>query len=170
MKSFVLLIASTVGLFAQAHENMARFQPNFDDLKAALGLTDDQITKLREMQQEKMAATQAFYTKMADKQKELNQLMESGSSDAARIGQIMLDLQQMRKQPAPGLGDVHEKAVATLTDDQKVKLEKLEEAQKLRSAVDQATQLALLNMPAQARPVVGPGAVAPKAAKPAAQK
>lgn len=164
MRLTLALLISASGLFAQmqmpggmpgGQPNFQRYQPNYDDVKAALGLSEEQVTKLKQFQQDKMAATQAFYSKMADKQKELNQLLESNSTDAARIGQLMLELQQLRKQPAPGGADIHEKAVEVLTAPQKVKLEKLEEALKMRSAVDQATQLALLN----ALPPVAPSPV-----------
>jgi Spy/CpxP family protein refolding chaperone len=140
--------------------------PTFDDVKADLGLTDDQLAKLRQLQTDKMTATQAFYSKMSEKQKELNQLLESNSGDAAKIGQAMLDLQQLRKQPPPGAGDIHEKALTVLDASQKAKLEKLEEAQKLRSAVDQALQLGLLNPPPPPAPKMPPAAAAAPA-KPA---
>lgn len=126
---------------------LQRYQPNFDEIKTTLGLSEEQITQLKNLQQEKVTATQAFYTKMADKQKELNALLESNSADAAKVGQLMLELQQLRKQPAPSGTDVHDKAIAVLSADQKEKLSKIEEAQKLRSTVDQALQLGLLNPP-----------------------
>jgi Spy/CpxP family protein refolding chaperone len=168
MKPLTIFLISATGLLAQTMGGppQQRFQPTFDDVKTTLGLTDDQLAKLRQLQQDKMAATQAFYSKMADKQKELNLLLESGSSDPAKVGQAMLDLQTLRKQPPPGAaGDIHEKALAVLDAGQRAKLEKLEEAQKLRSSVDQALQLALLNPPPPPAPkaMAAPGAiVAPK--------
>jgi hypothetical protein len=83
--------------------------------------------------------------------------MESGSADPAKVGTLMLELQTLRKQPAPGGSDVHEKAVGILTAEQKMKLAKLEEALKMRNAADQATQLALLTPPPPA-PKPMPGA------------
>lgn len=145
--------------------NMVRYQPTYDDVKATLGLSDEQLSKLKQMQQDKMTATQNFYTKMADKQKELNALLESNSGDATKVGQLMLDLQQLRKQQPPGMGDIHEHAVEVLTADQKRKLERLEEAQKMRASVDQALQLGLLSPPppppVTGRPVTQPGNIQP---------
>lgn len=144
---FVLIAAGTVfGQMPGAAANV-RNQQTYDELRASLGLTDEQLTKLKEMQQEKMTATQAFYGKMADKQKELSAALDASPSDPAKVGQLMLELQQLRKQPPPSGADVHERALALLTADQKEKLAKLEEAQKLRPASDQAVQLALLSPP-----------------------
>lgn len=161
MRFTLALLISATGLFAQMQmpggiPGGQRYQPNYDDVKATLGLTDEQLAQLKQFQQDKMAATQAFYSKMSDKQKELNQLLEQNSSDAAKIGTLMLELQQLRKQPAPGGMDLHEKAVGILTVPQKMKLERLEEAMKMRNAVDQATQLALLTPPPPApKPPMG---------------
>ncbi len=134
-----------------------RYQPNYDEVKAVLGLTDDQLAKLKQFQQDKMAATQSFYAKMSDKQKELNLLLESNSADPTKIGTLMLELQTLRKQPAPGGSDVHEKAIESLSAEQKMKLGKLEEALKMRNAADQATQLGLLLPPPPAPRPAGAG-------------
>jgi Spy/CpxP family protein refolding chaperone len=172
MKQLTILLISATGLLAQmppmgGQMGGPRYQPTFDDVKATLGLTDDQVAKLKQLQQDKTAATQAFYGKMSEKQKELNQLLESNSADAAKVGQVMLELQQLRKQPPPGAGDTHEKALALLDAGQQSKLEKLQEALKLRNAVDQALQLALLNPPPPAAPKPMTVPVTPPAAKPA---
>ncbi len=151
MRTVIVLLAAAASMFAQAvpggpaSPNYVRYQPTYDEVKGVLNLTDDQIAQLKQMQQDKMASTQAFYTKMADKQKELNKLLEDNSSDPAKVGQLMLELQQLRKQPPPGGTDVHDKAVAVLNHDQKLKLARMEEAQKMRGAVDQAMQLGLLS-------------------------
>jgi Spy/CpxP family protein refolding chaperone len=152
MRLTIALLISATGLFAQMQmpggmPGGRGYQPTYDDVKATLGLTDDQLAQLKQLQTDKMAATQAFYGKMSEKQKELNQLLESNSADAAQIGKLMLELQQLRKQPAPGGTDIHEKAVAILSPEQKMKLGKLEDALKMRGAADQATQLALLTPP-----------------------
>jgi Spy/CpxP family protein refolding chaperone len=163
MRTIVIFVLSTAALCAQglggpASPNYQRYQPTYDDVKSALGLTDDQLNTLKKLQQDKMTATQAFYSKMADKQKELNGLLESNSKDAAKVGELMLELQTLRKQPPPAGTDSHEKAVEVLNADQKQKLKKIEEAQKLRGAVDQALQLALINPPPAPATAGKPGA------------
>ncbi len=153
MRFLIVSFLSGVALMAQspAQPSHLRYQPTYDEVKSALGLTEDEISKLKQMQQERQTATQAFYTKMADKQKELNQLLESSSADAAHVGQLMIDLQQLRKQQPPPVTDIHDKAVALLTSEQKEKLARIEDAQKLRGAVDQALQLGLITpLPAPA--------------------
>ena len=167
MRLTLALLISATGLFAQMQmpggmPGGQRYQPNYDDVKSVLGLTDEQITQLKQFQQDKMAATQAFYAKMSEKQKDLNQLLESNSTDATQIGKLMLELTQLRKQPAPGGVDIHEKAVGILSAEQKAKLAKLDEALKMRGAADQATQLALLNPPPPApKPMPMPGGMSP---------
>jgi len=167
MRLTIALLISATGLFAQMQmpggmPGGRAYQPTYDDVKATLGLTDEQLTQLKQFQQDKMAATQAFYSKMSEKQKELNALMENNSTDAEHVGKLMLELQQLRKQPAPGGSDIHEKAVGILKPEQKEKLAKLEEALKLRSAAEQATQLALLTPPPPT-PKPGPGMQPPMA-------
>jgi Spy/CpxP family protein refolding chaperone len=161
MRPLLVLVISSVTLLAQAGgpaaPNYQRYQPTYDDVKSALGLSDEQVASLKKMQQDKMTATQAFYSKMADKQKELNGLLESNTADASKVGQLMLELQQLRKQPPPAGMDIHDRAVAVLNAEQKAKLKRIEDAQKLRAAVDQALQLALINPP----PAPPAGAKAP---------
>ena len=171
MRLTIALLISATGMFAQMQmpggmpgagmPGGRGYQANYDDVKATLGLTDDQLAQLKQLQQDKMSATQAFYGKMSEKQKELNQLLEANSTDAAQIGKLMLELQQLRKQPAPGGSDIHEKAVGILTPDQKTKLEKLQDAIKMRGAADQATQLALLNAPPPSPKIAAAGGMQP---------
>ena len=141
----------------------ARYQQSYDDLKAALNLSDEQVTQLKQLQTDKMTATQAFYAKMAEKQKELTAAVDSSSADPATVGKLMLELQQLRKEP-PATGDVHEKAMAVLKPEQRMKLATLEAAQKMRGAVDQATGLGLLTPPAPPAPRMSPGAASPGSA------
>ena len=172
MRFLLILLTSAAALSQQAASAQmmpggggpggARYQQSYDDVKAALNLTDEQVTQLKQLQTDKMANTQAFYAKMADKQKELNAALEATTSDPTAVGRLELELQQLRKQPQTAT-DVHEKAMAILKPEQKAKLEKLEEAQKMRTAVDQATGLALLTPAAPAprgMPAGAPGAPA----------
>ncbi len=130
-------------------------------------MRDDQLAKLKQLQQDKLTATQNFYSKMAEKQKELNGLLEANSKDAAKVGQLMLDLQQLRKQPPPAGMDVHEHAMGVLDADQKQKLKKIEDAMKFRSAADQALQLGLVDPPPAPTAKPPAGVMHPMSASPA---
>ncbi|MEJ7609049.1 MAG: hypothetical protein WKF37_22945 [Bryobacteraceae bacterium] len=75
----------------------------FDEVKQVLTLTDTQIEQLRQIMVERDRATQAQYGQLNDKQRELTTLLESGSTDALKIGQLTLEIQALRKRiPAPG--------------------------------------------------------------------
>jgi len=168
MKPSIVLFVLAAGMTAQVvvpppQTVPGRFQANFDDLKNALGLTDQQVAELQKIQQEKTAATSAYFVKLQEKRKELSQTLESGSPDPTKVGQSLIEIQQMQKQGQPQALDVHDKAVAVLNADQKLKLAKLEEALKARPAVDEAIQVFLLNPPPPAsRPVPGGAGAMPR--------
>ena len=150
MRTFCLVLFSAVGLFAQVPVNsqVPRYQPNYEALKSVVNLTDEQIAQLRKFQQDRMTAAQALYQQIGQKQNVLNQMLEAGSSDATTLGNLMIDISILRKQTSPGnSASIHEQALGVLTDDQKSKLQGLQDSLKLREAGDQALSLNLLEMP-----------------------
>jgi Spy/CpxP family protein refolding chaperone len=158
MRIFVLLAAVSGIMLAQGGPMMPtlpiHIQSNYDELKSVLNLTDQQITQLKQLQQERTQATQAAYQQIAQKQKALNDLLSSGSTDAMAIGRLEIEIQNTRKQAPPGGASVRDQALAVLTADQKAKLATLQEALKLRTAADQAVGLNLLDYPQmQPRPL-----------------
>lgn len=167
-----LLLPALLKAQTAAVPNHIRYTPTYDEVRSDLGLSDAQLNDLRQMQQDRMSASQVFYQKMGDKQKELNSLLENKSTDATRIGQAMLDLQTLRRLPPPAMDDMHDRAVTLLTPQQNAKLKVLEESLALRPAADQAIQLGLLSAPPMAprvmpvpqpTEVTGPGKMAPMA-------
>ena len=153
MRTFCLVLLSAVGLFAQGPVNsqVPRYQPNYDALKSVVDLTDEQIAQLRKFQQDRMTASQALYQQIGQKQNVLNQMLEAGSPDATTVGNLTIEISTLRKQTNPGnAASIHQQALGVLTDDQKSKLQGLQDSLKLREAGDQALSLNLLEMPSNA--------------------
>jgi len=122
-------------------------------LKEALGLTDDQVSRLQALRKEQADANTASFQSIRDKQKLLDDTLKAGGGSAAALGQLLLDIDAARR----GVQDVDKKyhtlALAVLTADQNTKLAQLEAALKLQPAAQQAIGLNLI----QGTAVPGPG-------------
>ncbi|MCS6953451.1 MAG: Spy/CpxP family protein refolding chaperone [Bryobacterales bacterium] len=119
--------------------------PDFSELKTFLGLTDAQLTQLRDLRTQERQALRSVADQIAEKQGALRQALEAGSTDALRLGQLLVDIQNLRKQIEATNQTYRAQAVALLTADQKTKLAQLEAAAKLAPAIRQATALNLLD-------------------------
>jgi len=126
--------------------------PPVDELKAYLNLTDSQIQSIQQVQQQALSSQQTVFTQIRDKHQALRDLLEKGTSDAAAVGKLILDIRALQKQIEQAMTASRSQAVSFLTADQKTKLAALEQAAKLRPAIEQATRLGLLEAPAP-----GPG-------------
>ena len=128
-------------------------QPVYTQLKAFLNLTDVQVQSLIQIQTNRTAAQQAIYKQINDKQTQLNQLLSQGTSDALTVGQLELDINNLRKQlPLPN-STFRASALAVLTPDQTAKLADLVRALQLQQPAWQATTLDLIDSPAPSTPV-----------------
>jgi Spy/CpxP family protein refolding chaperone len=125
------------------------YQPAFEDLKQALGLTDAQLQQLQALQRTKQMASQAIYQQIGAKQKQLNDMLNSDKPDAQTLGQLEIDMANLRKQTM-GTASVKDQALAILTDAQKAKLADLQNAMKLQRAAGEALGLGLIDPPPQA--------------------
>lgn len=121
-------------------------QPRLAEIKAYLSLTDSQVQALQQLQKQESDSVRPIFTQMQQKQEALHDAL-SKSKDAASIGQMMLDIEVLRKQIQDINKKSHDQAVISLTADQKNKLAKLEEATKLQSTIHQAVGLSLLDLP-----------------------
>lgn len=133
-------------------------QPKFDELKAYLGLQDAQITQIQQIQKQAMESARTVMTQIQDKEKALRDLLTKGTTDAAGVGKLVLEIDTLRKQLQKSRDTAHQAAVAVLFADQKTKLSALEAAAKLAPAIAQAHALALLTPPAEGQGGFGPGA------------
>ena len=155
MLKTALLMFSTLILAAQPPGGPMRPggppQPPAAEVKAALGLTDQQVSQLTQVQRDRMQAQRPTFERIGEKQKSLNEMLEKGGADPTAVGRLILDIQDLRKQAPENDKRYREQALQILTPEQKTKLKSLEDALKLRPAADQAIGLNLLQPPA------GPG-------------
>lgn len=125
----------------------------FDQLKAYLTLTDAQVTQLKSVIEARANAAKPVLEQIREKQKALNEEMKKDSPSAITVGQLMVDIKNLREQIRPSNG-ANADALAVLNDAQKAKLKDLEAAQALMPAVRQAELTGLIARP---EPVAGSG-------------
>jgi Spy/CpxP family protein refolding chaperone len=123
------------------------FQPRTDEVKAYLGLTDAQVQALQDLRKQERDAIQPIFQQVHDKQLSLREQLRNGSTDAAALGTLLLDIENLQKQVTQVRASFHDKAVNSLTDVQKNKLSALEEAMKLEPVNREAMALNLLAPP-----------------------
>ncbi|MGD0361599.1 MAG: Spy/CpxP family protein refolding chaperone [Bryobacteraceae bacterium] len=123
-------------------------------LQTYLNLTAAQITSLKQVRQEEMAALKPIYQQIGPLRQSLRTEEQSASADAAAIGKLVLSIQALEQQAAPIRTNYQQQAVAVLTPAQKSQLAALESAAALMPAVHEAAALNLLTPPAGGE---GPG-------------
>ena len=136
-------------------------QPVYAQLKAYLNLTDTQVQNLLSIQASRNNAQQAIYKQIADKQTQLNTLLSQGTTDALTVGQLEIDINNLRKElPLPN-SPYRTQALAVLTPDQVAKLPGLVTALQLQTTAWQANALDLIDAPAQNGPSSLPAMMPP---------
>ena len=149
------LMAQNTGEGASSGASIAIFPPpasSYKEVQQFLGLSDQQVEALRAIQVERDKAMQAIYKQISDKQAELSQLLQSGSADYSRIGQLMVDISNGQKQVPGPVEPYRTQALAILNPQQKAKLPTLAEALNLNTPAYQAVELDLLDRPAPSPP------------------
>ena len=144
-----LLLATSILLPAQDKDAIILPAPYYNDVKQYLGLSDAQSQSLETILRNRNQAQQSIWTQTAEKNRQLYQLLESGTGSAAQVGQLLIDIRNLEKQIPTLDGPYRTQALNVLTPDQKTKLLKLDEALKLQPAAFQAAMLLLLEYPQQ---------------------
>jgi len=130
--------------------------PDLSAIKTYLGLTDSQVTALQAIQQQRRTAISSVQQQIQQKQTSLKTLISGGSTDAAAVGRLVLDIAALRKQIDPTTTNLVAQATAVLTTaDQKAKLKTLSDASQLQVQIREAEFLLLLAPPSP--PQGGPG-------------
>jgi hypothetical protein len=148
MKSLHLLagiITGTTLLCAQVVTPLPPIPAPSTALMQYLGLSATQLQALQDVQKSRTAADQATYKQISDKQMTINNLIAAGSNDALQIGQLTLDINNLRKQLLTSGAPFRDQALAVLTPDQKNKLAGLTNALQLQSAAYQAINMNLID-------------------------
>lgn len=145
------IIATTLLYGQEIAPNVAIVSPlppnpaPYTDIKQYLALTDAQFQSLQDVQKSRVAADQAIYKQISDKQAAINSLLAAGSNDALQIGQLTLDISSLRKQLPTSGAPFRQSALAVLTQDQKNKLPGLTNVLQLQPAASQAIGLDLID-------------------------
>ena len=159
LKSIYLLaviITGTTVLCAQVVTPLPPIPAPSTALMQYLGLSDAQMQALQDVQKSRNSANQAIYKQIGDKQTAINNLIAAGSSDALMIGQLTLDINNLRKQLLTSGAPFRDQALAVLTPDQKSKLPGLTAALQLQPAASQAINMNLIDQihPPQILPLI----------------
>jgi Spy/CpxP family protein refolding chaperone len=141
------MIAGTTLLCAQAVVSPVSppLVPAYAAVKQYLNLSDSQLQALEDVQKNRAAADQAIYKQISDKQMAINNLLASGSNDALQVGQLTLDINNLRKQVRTSSAQFRDPALAVLTPDQKSRLPGLTSAMQLQPTASQAVSLDLID-------------------------
>ncbi|MFN3322410.1 MAG: Spy/CpxP family protein refolding chaperone [Bryobacteraceae bacterium] len=154
MMRFILCIAVFAASLAAQPGPGRGFGPGMGDpsaLKEFLGLTDAQVTQLRQLQRERMETTRPLMRQMAEQRKRLREAMDGPAPDATAVGNLVLEGNQLRRQLQQTSTQFRERARGVLTADQTAKLAELEKAAALRPAIGQAAMLNLIEGPGMGR-------------------
>jgi Spy/CpxP family protein refolding chaperone len=131
-------------------------QPDFAQLKTFLSLTDAQVTQLQEAQKQLHSTNRSTFEQLAAKEKSLRETLSGGTTDAAAVGRMVLEIEALRKQLKTSRENAVTNAVALLTAPQRTNLAELEAASKLAPAIGQAHALNLLSGPERDVLIMGP--------------
>ena len=123
-------------------------QPGTDQVKAFLALTDAQLDNLRRLRREQAESNRGTFEQIAERERALRTAMDKTAPNPTEVGQIMVDMKNLREQIRQNDAKYRTLALAVLTADQKTKLKALEDAEKLRPAINQAAGLNLLELTA----------------------
>jgi Spy/CpxP family protein refolding chaperone len=125
-----------------------------DALKEYLALTDSQVTQLKELRTKRFEAAKPIMEQIRTKSQELRTLLDSANPDPAKVGQLTVEIKNLREQLKNLRTSDQDSALAILTPEQRTKLKALEDALKLMPAAHQAVGLGLLEAP---QPPAGKG-------------
>jgi hypothetical protein len=145
-----ILILAVLGIAEQAPAQEIRpavVRPDYDAVRQYLVLSESQVTQLKQLQESRQQADQAVFEQIMQRQRQVDQLLAAGSTDAATIGRLMVEINGLRKQ-IPNSGRAYRpQALAVLTEQQKARLPQLEEALRTQRPAGEAVALNLIDYP-----------------------
>ena len=139
--------------------------PGIAAVQNYLGLSDQQVQRLVQLRREEEQVLQPLRQQQREKAQALREARQSANPNPTTIGQLILDLQNLRKDLVVINEAYHSKALALLDSAQKAKLDELEAAaQRAARARPVLRGATLLNLLAAPEPPAGAGRVVPNAA------
>ncbi|MBL8173871.1 MAG: periplasmic heavy metal sensor [Bryobacterales bacterium] len=146
MKS-ILIFAAAVTLAAQNPPRPPHRPgppPALDAIQEYLALSDAQAAQLKQTMRRRAEANRGRLEEMNAKRRQVDEMLRQGTSDAAAVGRLLLEVETHRKQLRGADEGFLREAGAVLDESQRAKLQALEEAAKLLPAVQEARALGLL--------------------------
>lgn len=154
----VAIVTLTLGLTCLAQPPQRGGGDRLDHLKTYLSLTDAQVQIIQQARQTQRDAMRANSTDARAKQQALRDQLKAGASaDPATLGRLMIEAQANRAKMQAARKAAADQLMATLTPDQKAKLQVLQDAAKRQPEVREAIGLGLIDPPAGAGPDGGSG-------------
>jgi Spy/CpxP family protein refolding chaperone len=131
---------------------------NLAAIRQYLGLTDDQIQQVQRTRDAAREGTRGVADQLRAKEAELRALVQSGAAEPAAVGKVALEVEALRTQMQQLAETARQNLLALLSSEQAARVRTLEEAAKLRPAIDEAAGLGLLDQgpPQQGPPRGGP--------------
>lgn len=115
-------------------------------LKEYLALTDAQVQQIRDVAKQQADSVKPIADEMREKGTALQEEMKKDSPDQAKVGQLTVDLKNLREQMRAKRAARGDSISSVLTPEQRTKLKALEEAAKLGPAARQAAALGLIDL------------------------
>ncbi|MEO7653736.1 MAG: hypothetical protein ABIZ80_25030, partial [Bryobacteraceae bacterium] len=96
-----MMLTASAAVFEQGQGTV---QPRIEEVKAALALTEAQVSALQKIQQQEQErdTLQTIRTNIDTKQQALSGLLQKGSTDANAFGRLLVDIQALRTQMTQG--------------------------------------------------------------------
>ena len=124
-----------------------RGEPRGEQLKMFLELTGEQMDQLKGLGQSSRESLMPLLQEMRQKKTQLRDAMEQESPDSAYVGQMIVDLKELREQLKAKRAENRDQALALLTPSQIDALGSLKQAMELGPAAHQAVRMNLLEGP-----------------------
>lgn len=131
-------------------------KPAAANLQEYLSLSDAQRKTLGELQARMRVKARASVQELESKQKALRTQLASGDIDALTVGKLYISLELAKGKAESTSEELRNEALAQLTVEQRAKLSKLEEAQRMQPLVREAVGMFLLPPPNEILTGTGP--------------
>ena len=132
---------------AQAPPAVPGIAPNVPPLQLLgryLELSQDQVESIRALVEERRDAVRPLNDEIAEKEKALRELLESGNPDAAAVGGLALEIHGLRKEVQSAIQKFHKDFEGLLGEEQVRRLRLLRQAARLEPVVRAARELGIV--------------------------
>jgi Spy/CpxP family protein refolding chaperone len=118
--------------------------PSGEALQAVLGLVDQQVQTLRQLQREKVRKSEEAQSQLRQEQVVLMDLLEQEDPDGTELVAAVKSIHALRKQVGEIQKDFQAKMAAVLNDEQRGKLQSVQEERQIPRAMQEAAMFNLI--------------------------